>query len=78
MIEVWAWVRENPATAAYLASALVNMALRFRSPEEWVSFGERSPYLAFLIRAIRAVGLDPIKLVNAFAEALRNKAGKVE
>lgn len=49
-------------------TAVANVILRTRTPEEWVERCERSPRLAALTRLLRATGLDPVKMVQALGE----------
>ena len=49
-------------------TAVVNVVLRTRTPEEWVARCEESPRLAAFTRLLRATGLDPVKMVQALGE----------
>lgn len=61
--------------AAWLVlSATINMMLRKRTAEEWVTLIEERPRAAAIIRVFRAIGFDPAKLINALAEFLNAKA----
>lgn len=64
-IELWA------ALAWPVLSAIVNVAFRFRTPEEWVAFGESWPRVAHLLRFIRAAGLDPVKSLRALQDVVK-------
>ena len=55
-------------------SALLNMALRKRTAEQWVSFAESRPRSAALVRLLRALGLDPVKAVLALKHLVNGKA----
>lgn len=49
-------------------TAVCNVILRTRTPEEWVERCERSPRLAAFTRLLRATGLDPVKMVASIGE----------
>jgi hypothetical protein len=53
-----------------IASAIINAAFRFKTPDEWVAFAEARLRLAGLVRLCSAVGLDPHKAMNALKEAV--------
>lgn len=49
-------------------SAVLNVLLRTRTPEQWVERCERYPRFAALTRLVRSIGLDPVKMVQSIAE----------
>lgn len=49
-------------------TGVFNVVLRTRTPEEWVARGERYPRFAAVTRLMRAVGWDPVKMVQALGE----------
>lgn len=49
-------------------TAVANVILRTRTPEEWVELNDRSPRRAAFTRFLRATGLDPVKMVQAIGE----------
>lgn len=51
-----------------VVSAILNVLLRTRTPEQWVERCEERPRLAALTRLVRSVGLDPVKMVQALGE----------
>ena len=55
-------------------SALLNMALRKRTAEQWVTFAENSPRGAAFVRLLRALGLDPVKAILALRHLVNGKA----
>ena len=56
-------------TLAWTAfTAVCNVILRTKTPEEWVERCERSPRLAAFTRLLRATGLDPVKMVASLGE----------
>lgn len=67
-------ILEHPYILAYVASAAINTALRFKSAEEWVKFGNRWPAVAAVIRVSRALGVDPVKAINAVRSLLQERA----
>jgi hypothetical protein len=62
------------AITLWLLSGIFNFLTRFKTPEEWVEFGERYPRIQNVIRAIRALGLDPVKLISVLGEILTHRA----
>jgi hypothetical protein len=56
---------EHPAEGWFIASAFLNLALRVRTPEQWIALGEAHPLAAMLIRQVRALGVDPAKAILA-------------
>ena len=59
---------EHVAIAWPIVSAVLNVILRTRTPEEWVERCEKYPRFAALTRLVRSVGLDPVKMVQALGE----------
>ncbi len=49
-------------------TAIVNVLLRTRTPEQWVERCERTPRFAAFTRFVRSVGVDPVKMVQALGE----------
>ena len=49
-------------------TAVANVILRTRTPEEWVERGEKHPRFAALTRLMRSIGWDPVKMVQALGE----------
>ena len=56
------------AVGLYALTAILNLLLRFKTVEQWVAFGEKYPRLQNMIRMLRAVGLDPVKLVKSILD----------
>jgi len=56
------------ALAWPIVSAVLNVILRTRTPEEWVDRCERYPRFAAFTRLVRSIGLDPVKMVQALGE----------
>lgn len=64
---------EHVAIAWPIVSAVLNVILRTRTPEEWVDRCEKYPRFAALTRLVRSVGLDPVKMVQALGELVAGK-----
>ncbi len=56
-----------------IVSAVLNVILRTRTPEQWVERCEKQPRLAAFTRLVRSVGLDPVKMVQALGELVAGK-----
>ena len=61
------------ALAWPIVSAVLNVILRTRTPEEWVERCEKQPRLAAFTRLVRSIGLDPVKMVQALGELVAGK-----
>ena len=61
------------ALAWPIVSAVLNVILRTRTPEQWVERCEKQPRLAAFTRLVRSVGLDPVKMVQALGELAAGK-----
>ena len=61
------------ALAWPIVSAVLNVVLRTRTPEEWVERCEKQPRLAAFTRLVRSIGLDPVKMVKALGELVAGK-----
>lgn len=64
---------EHVALAWPIVSAVLNVILRTRTPEEWVERCEKYPRFAAFTRLVRSVGLDPVKMVKALGELVAGK-----
>jgi hypothetical protein len=49
-------------------TGIFNVLFRTRTPEEWVERGEKYPRFAAVTRLIRAIGWDPVKMVQAIGQ----------
>lgn len=69
MNAIEAWAAAHPAlvgTVLFLTlSAVANWLMRFETPEQWEWLKENHPRIAGLISSMRALGLDPVKLLRA-------------
>ena len=68
------WLRAHALAAWPALSLILILALRTRTPEAWVALGERHPRVQGLIRALRAAGLDPAKLVAGLVQLVTGRA----
>lgn len=59
---------EHVAIVWPIVSAVLNVLLRTRTPEEWIERCEKYPRFAAFTRLVRSVGLDPVKMVRALGE----------
>lgn len=57
-----------------LLSAVVNAALRFRTPQEWADYAAKNPRGAAVIRMFSAAGIDPAKFLLHLQAFLKQKA----
>lgn len=74
LMTLWAWILDNKLMAILIASAVVNVLCRVKSPEAWIALCEKVPRLAALLRLVRGLGIDPVKAINAIKELLSGKA----
>ena len=72
--QILEWLSSHAVALWPVVSALLIIALRTHSPEEWVALGERSPRVQGVIRLLRAVGLDPAKALSALAQIVTGRA----
>lgn len=72
--QILEWLSSHAVALWPVVSALLIIALRARTPEEWVAMGERSPRVQGVIRLLRAVGLDPAKALSALAQIVTGRA----
>jgi len=76
--QILEWLYAHAVALWPIVSALLIIALRTRSPEEWIAMGERSPRVQGVIRLLRAVGLDPAKALSALAQIVTGRARAVQ
>lgn len=69
------WIVNHPAEAWFIISAFLNLALRVRTPEQWIALGERHPWAALAIRQVRAWGMDPTASLRAVQKFAAARAG---
>lgn len=72
--QLLSWLSDHATALWPLVSALLLVALRSRTPEQWVALGETSPRWQGVIRLLRAVGLDPAKALSALGQIVTGRA----
>lgn len=60
-----------------LLTAVMNIMLRKKSAAEWEAWAMSKPALALLVEMLRALGLDPAKLLLAFQRFAQRRAGVI-
>jgi hypothetical protein len=68
------WVVSHETLAWWALSAFALAILRTRTAEEWVALGQQFPRIQGLIRALRGIGVDPVKVVRGLTQALVGRA----
>ena len=77
MEQIWQdWSTELIIVGLYLLSGLLNLGTRKKTAEQWVAFCERRPRLAALVRVMRAVGLDPVKVTTSILQLFQKRVQK--
>lgn len=71
--EAWAWVIFVGGHWVVL-SAVLNLLLRVKKAEQWVELAQGIPALALGIRALRALGVDPVAALKGAATVTSAKA----
>lgn len=74
----WAWVLAHPAYAWPLVSALVTIALKPRTPEQYAAMAAMRPTwfwsrFAPLLQLVGALGLDPVKALAVLSKVFTGK-----
>jgi hypothetical protein len=59
-----------------LITGVLNAALSRRTAEEWEALAEKNPRYAAFAGFLRAVGLDPVKLMKSVVDILRGASQK--
>ena len=59
-----------------LITGVLNAALSRRTAEEWEALAERNPRYAAFAGFLRAIGLDPVKLMKSVVDILRGASQK--
>lgn len=57
-----------------VGSAVLNLLFSFKTPDEWIVWGEKYPVPAFGIKALRILGTDPAGFLKHVAEVVGKKA----
>lgn len=58
----------------FVVTAIINYLMRTKTAEEWEALAHKSPRYAALARLLRAVGLDPVKLLQSLVDFVRGEA----
>jgi len=58
-----------------IISAVLNILLRKKTPEQWEAWAEKKPGMALAVELMRALGADPSKALTAAQRYARRKAG---
>jgi hypothetical protein len=60
----------------FVLTAIVNFLMRTKTAEQWEQLAQKSPRYAAFARLLRAVGVDPVKLVKSAVDFVRGEAHK--
>lgn len=71
---IWTWLCDHQLLCWIVLSAVLNLALRARTADQWIEWCDRFPRLASALRLMRAVGVDPAKMLEAGAAVVNGKA----
>jgi hypothetical protein len=58
-------------------TAILNVALRKKTPEQWEAWALSKPALAFVFEVMRASGVDLFKVLQAFHRFAQRRAGMI-
>ncbi len=76
MDSIWQWCVDHELLVWTIVSLVVLPLLRARTPEDWVSLGERYPRVQGAIRMLRGLGIDPVKVVAGLYQMLAGRASR--
>lgn len=68
------WIAAHETITYAVVSSVALALLRTRTPEAWLALGERFPRLQGVIRVLRGLGVDPVKVLRGVAQLLEGKA----
>ena len=60
----------------FLVTAILNYMMRTRTAAEWEELARSNPRYAAVARMLRAVGLDPVKLIQSVIDFVRGESQK--
>lgn len=60
----------------FAVTSAVNFLMRKRTAAEWEAFAETNPRAAAFVRMVRAVGVDPAKLIQSLVDFVRAESHK--
>lgn len=58
----------------FVVTATINYLMRTRTAEQWEALAQKNPRYAALARMLRAVGVDPVKLIESAVDIVRGEA----
>jgi hypothetical protein len=67
-VAAWLW-----PVLAWLATGLLVVLLRSKTPAQWIALGEKRPRIQGAIRMLRGLGLDPAKVVDGLVQFLTGR-----
>lgn len=59
-----------------VVTAIVNVLLRTKTAEEWERLAQTNPRYAAFARALRSIGVDPVKLLQSVVDFIRGQSQK--
>jgi hypothetical protein len=62
----------HPGVVAWVVATVVAI-YRSRTPAQWLALGEKTPRVQGLLKAARALGIDPARAVEALAQVVTGK-----
>lgn len=74
--DVVRWLAAHETFTYAFVSSFALALLRTRTPEAWVRLGERFPRLQGLVRVLRGLGVDPVKVLRGLAQLLEGNASE--
>ena len=76
MVSSMEWKHFTAVLVWFVLTGAVNYMMRTKTADEWEALAEQSPRYAAFARMLRAIGLDPVKLIQAGADLIRGQAKK--
>lgn len=70
------WIAAHETITYAFVSSFALALLRTRTPEAWILLGERFPRLQGLIRALRGLGVDPVKVLRGLVQLLDGRSAE--
>lgn len=58
----------------FVVTAVINYLMRTKTAEQWEALAEKNPRYAAIARLLRAVGVDPVKLIESAVDIVRGEA----
>ncbi len=60
----------------FVVSSMVNLLMRTKTAEEWDELAQKNARYASVARILRAVGVDPVKLIQSVVDFVRGESQK--